>query len=630
MKTLNLYYVPILLILMSCKALKPVKPEFGGKLSVDNSAEVVVDQPEAEPEEVDISFRALQILEAQCASCHNLENPKGGFGTVLSPEEMIKSNYYLIPGDAENSEIIKRLAPVSNMPPSGEFSEDDRAVLVQWINELEVEEIVQLTDAQLLASIRQDLEQNVAVGDRPTTRYFSLQAANNAGLNQEIKDEMIKALNKTLNSISRANNINLATAIDEAKLIYRVNLRNYAIDPVLFDTTISDFYPFQVDFQAFGDDPNSVRLANDHVFLKEESTSDNYVLRMDWFNATATLPVVYARLFNLPLTQPELEAQLAVDRLNAIINNQVIRAGFRNSAVSSQNRIMERISSNGSNLAFWISYDFADNNESQQNIFNFPLGPVGIGFDARSFEFDGGEIIFQLPNGMFGYYLSLATGESIHKGPLNIVKQTDGPAQFNQAILNGMSCMSCHNQGLLYKKDEIRSFASLSQELSNEEKNKVINLYRQDSELKAAMDQDNARYFQALQSMEIDPAERDPVNYVYRYYNQNLFRSDVMAELGLDEAMLNTILNTEPFRSRWVSIYNNSGSITREEFNQLFGLVTNQFKLGVDWVPPLSGDHFASPDCMVSDAFFMDTCTEDLSLILADPEVEPAPEVLAP
>ncbi len=556
--------------------------------------------------------KALAILEQHCANCHNLNDPQGGFGTVLDVGEMIKSGRYLIPGNPEASELITRLAPRSNMPPVGPISEEEQKILADWITNIEVTVVEPLDEFQQMTLIRNDLDQFLAA-QRRNIRYFTLQVPNNAGLSDQTKEFMIKALGKTLNSFSKASIVTIPTAIDERKLIYRIDLQNLGINPVVFDTVMDNFYPFSATYEVVGNSPNEQRLVQDHDFAVQETQTNHFLIRMDWFNATASLPILYKGLLELPDTQPLLEQQLGVDLVNNINSDLVLRAGFRNSGVSSQNRVLERHVSNA-NLAYWVSYDFADNNEGTQNIFNFPLGPVGSGFDAKAFEQDGGEVIFQLPNGLFGYYLAVGTGEEIHKGPTQIVRQPDGPLQFFQQITNGLSCFSCHGQGLLYKKDDIREFVTVSQDFSNAEKNKILNMYVDNEQYKAVIDQDNKFYFDALLKLGIREGDPDPVNQAFRYYNKNLFRGDILAELGVTDTTLNLILNTEPFKSAWVSIYNNAGSITRQEFNLLYPQAVNIFKNGEIPVLPLLGDHLATPDCMAAIALFMDECTTPLSL----------------
>ncbi|NRA65634.1 MAG: cytochrome c [Pseudobacteriovorax sp.] len=609
-----------LILCLSCNKSKYKDVEY---IEVEKS--IVPEEPE-QPKSVDATpppttaELANAILTAKCASCHSITNPQGGFGTVLNVDEMIKSGIYVRPGNAKESSLITRLAPAGNMPPNGSITPEEIEILSTWINEIEVDPVIPLTDPGMISLIRTDLETNVQAAQQVSTRYFNLQVSNNAGMDDVTKDFMIKGLAKALNSLSNSPNIVIPQAIDENGLIYRVNLTDYLIDPVRFDEVMADFYPFSSEFVAVAGDNQSAVVAADHAAVTANTGTFRYNIRADWFVASFGLPVIYARLLNLPATLGELEANLGVDRLAGIQANLALRSGFRNSGVSSQNRVIERLRSSTTNRFYWISYDFADNNEGQQNLFNFPLGPAGIGFEEKSFDHDGGEVIFQLPNGMFGYYLNLADGSAIHKGPVNIVKQEGGPSQFFQSILNGVSCMSCHGQGLLYKKDEIRGFVATSNDFLAAEKDKVLALYPEEAQLKAAMDEDNAPYFKALEEMQIPLGSPDPIDSAFRYYYKNLFRKDVQAELGVTETVLNTLLAQEPFKLSWVSIVNNTGSITREEFNILYNSAMTAVRTTISHTPPVFGDHLVTPACMVADPALMDSCTK-----LTNPPEEPPP-----
>ena len=107
---------------------------------------------------------------------------------------------------------------------------------------------------------------------------------------------------------------------------------------------------------------------------------------------------------------------------------------------------------------YWESFDFAGNKE-RQSFFLFPLGPQDA-FGDFSIEFgfvhDGGEIIFSLPNGLQGYYLIDARGNRLDKGPTNIVQDA---SRRDQAVTNGISCMSCHDKGMQLKEDQVRDYA---------------------------------------------------------------------------------------------------------------------------------------------------------------------------
>ena len=117
------------------------------------------------------------------------------------------------------------------------------------------------------------------------------------------------------------------------------------------------------------------------------------------------------------------------------LGDQLARAGFAGSGVSSQNRLVERHPALYG--AYWKSYDFSKN-DGTANLFRFPLGPVFAGnpFPDQAFEHAGGEIIFNLPNGLQGYLLVDAKGKRIDAGPIEVVSdalKTSGTA----AIVTG-------------------------------------------------------------------------------------------------------------------------------------------------------------------------------------------------
>ena len=120
---------------------------------------------------------------------------------------------------------------------------------------------------------------------------------------------------------------------------------------------------------------------------------------------------------------------------------RVWRAGFNNSGVSNNNRMVERHAFRDG--AYWKSYDFAGN-VGTQNIFNHPL----------DFTHDGGEVIFNLPNGLQAYYLVNAIGSRLDEAPINIVSN---PAASDPTVRNGLSCFGCHTEGMKIFEDQVRS-----------------------------------------------------------------------------------------------------------------------------------------------------------------------------
>jgi serine/threonine-protein kinase len=326
-------------------------------------------------------------------------------------------------------------------------------------------------------------------------------------------------------------------------------------------------------------------------------------LRADWFIATATLPVPYERLLQLGADQAALDAQLGVNIQANLAANRAIRSGFKNSGVSTQNRVIERHSQNNG-LSYWISYDFARLDQIE-NIFANPIGPQPVSA-TKAFQHDGGEIIFQLPNGMLAYRLVNSTGLILDKGPTSIVKQNDAPSQFLSAIVNGVSCMNCHGAGLLYKKDEVRAFAQANVgAFTGAEMEKILNLYPEEKPFKDQMDKDNVLYFNSLKTLGIDPKSPDPVNQAFRFYNRSLSKNDVKEELGVTDAALDSLLQNEPYRTQWTSL-RTQGFISRQELSLLQTQAIEQARIELNVIQPLSGDFLATPDCMFASQVQMD------------------------
>ena len=206
----------------------------------------------------------------------------------------------------------------------------------------------------------------------------------------------------------------------------------------------------------------------------------------DWFIAQASLPPLYHDLLSLPLTDRELETRLEVDVIRNILNApgvRVWRAGTNNSGVSNNNRVIERHSSQHG--AYWKSYDFAGS-VGTQNIFTHPL----------SFTHDGGEVVFNLPNGLQGYYVTNATGFRLDDAPINIVSN---PAASDPTVRNGLSCFGCHTEGMKTFEDEVRSVIE-SNATPAYDKEQALRLYVEQSEMDALLQKDTDRYKEALEA----------------------------------------------------------------------------------------------------------------------------------
>ena len=243
-----------------------------------------------------------------------------------------------------------------------------------------------------------------------------------------------------VNSLSWKVTVTNPPPIDPQGTIFYIDLRHYEWDVNDAWGQIEAAYPYHISFEAL----TQTALRDQLGRLQGEMKSSIPSVHIDWFLANASLPPLYHELLSLPLTDRELETRLEVDvvrNLNNAPGIDVWRAGFNNSGVSNNNRMVERHTSRYG--AYWKSYDFAGS-VGTQSIFTHPL----------DFTHDGGEVIFNLPNGLQGYYLVNATGFRLDAAPIKIVSN---PAASDPTVRNGISCFGCHTEGMKTFEDEVRA-----------------------------------------------------------------------------------------------------------------------------------------------------------------------------
>ena len=391
----------------------------------------------AEEPNADLAKKTQAILEKSCHRCHGGNGSiEGGFAYVMNRQQLVNRKR-VVPGDAAKSKLFHRVES-GDMPPDGKgLGKDDIATVKRWIEAgapdfnttVEKRTFISVEDAlaQMLADISKRDEP-----DRKFIRYLTLTHLYNAGRPEDELQGYRNGVAKLVNSLSWGRKVVVPMPIDPARTILRLDLRDYKWTSKIWDAIAgADTYGLTY--------PES-KTARD---LYEYAGCVLPHVRGDWLVAAAARPPLYHDILQLPLTDKELETLLRVDADDNIRTCQVARAGFNGSAVSRNNRMIERHES--SYGYYWKSYDFGKNVD-RQNLFACPLGPG----DAKSqFKHDGGELIFNLPNGLQAYMLVNGEGRRILKGPTEIVSDPKRP---DRAVENGLSCMSCHVKGILPKR----------------------------------------------------------------------------------------------------------------------------------------------------------------------------------
>ncbi len=520
--------------------------------------------------------QARDLLQKHCARCHAPGGTiKGGFDYVLQPD-LLTARSKLVPGKAADSELFK-LVRDGDMPPRKEKvrpTPEELAVLRDWIDGGATDWRPSgprsfIADADLFRAIRADLEA-LPAQQRRFYRYFSLANLANAGRSDEDLAITRLALSKLVNSLSWHARLTAPVVVPIAHaptaasspVLLRVDIRAYKWNPRLWDRAAA-FNPYRL-----GNNSPDARVC---IHLTGTETP---FLRADWFVATASRPPLYYDMLEMPSTDRGVERLIQVDPAADIDEQSVARAGFNGSGVSKNNRLIER--HDATYGAYWKTYDFSENTE-RQNLFQHPLGPAPAN---NAFVQAGGEMIFNLPNGLHGYFLVDRNGKRIDRGPVEIVSDPQRP---DKAVEAGLSCMSCHAAGFIHKADQVRAHVLKNpQAFPKADIDTVKGLYPSDPKFRSLIDEDNKRFLQALANLGVKKDDApEPVTTVTLRYEGVIDLAGAAAEAGLKPEEFTQRLAKSASLSRALgALRAKGGSVQRETFVVAFPEMVRELRLG--------------------------------------------------
>jgi hypothetical protein len=537
---------------------------------------------------VDLEPVVIGVLENNCAKCHGPGSPaQGGIDFITDLDELIITDS-IVPGDPEGSRVYARMtSEESPMPPRTEEtrpSATDVEAVGKWIAQcagvqscgdqkfISREEMLDLISTDLSSS------DNVSPANRKFTRYFSFVHLHNAGWCDAEIEVFRNALSKLVNSLSQETQIKPPVPIDPDRLIFRVDISDYDWDGDVNEEGQAEVFRLSEPSFHFRDaDPNSINedeaaelaktfadkwemIADQNPYnveylgetaedIKALAGTDFPVMQGDAFIDVASRSPLYYDILLIPLrsarlreTDPPcgslgsadecLETQLGINILANIqdeLSNdkaKVARAGFYESKVSDFNRVIERhLFENANNRAFWISYDFSSES-----------GNANIGVHPLDFDFDGGEIIFNLPNGLQGYMLTNAEGIRLNEGPINIVQDE---SQKDFLVRNGVSCMGCHSAGMIKVADNIRADLDAGQtetQFDEVAKDQIRRLYPPGPEFEGHLEEDIRRFNDSLTLAQVPVGtEKEPVITTFLSFDEDVGLRRAGAEFGLRE-----------------------------------------------------------------------------------------------
>jgi serine/threonine-protein kinase len=517
--------------------------------------------PMAEPENLPLA--AYRILEQHCFKCHHVLQ-KQSLDLANGPATLADSRGIIVAGKPDESELFKRMIDKDEsivMPPPEEknpVSPEELETIRKWIESgakyPDPSEVLSkrphISRDEMIRRIHKHLfdTTKIPATDRRDYRYISLvHLWNNPQYTEDDLRMVRAAVSKTLNSLSTRPRIVAPTLVDEEGSILAFRLSDYGWDEGNKWKILLSFYPYGIRYDKVREEEIRTLAAD----IYQATGTKNPSVWADWFVAIATQPGdpnnaadagPYHLLLDLPLTQKEVEDSLGVNRLDDYRKDRLMRAGFLKSGVSKQNRSADRHDARYG--AYWASMDFKAG-DPQSSLLRFPLGPRNMEstYTEQSFNHAGGELIWNLPNGLQAYLLVDGDGNRINAGPVEIVND-DKNLLGTRQIVTGLSCMHCHKVGMIPFKDEVRS----AHGVGGDARAKVDKIYPKQEDFDKRVQEDIDRFLKALEPaigpfLRVGPLEKvktedfpEPIGAVAKRYlleDPNLLT--VAADLGLED-----------------------------------------------------------------------------------------------
>jgi Leucine-rich repeat (LRR) protein/mono/diheme cytochrome c family protein len=507
-----------------------------------------------------VAQEAYAILEDSCLGCHGPNGPFTEQLVIESAAQLVESGA-VVPGVPIQSELFRRLLdgdeakrmPLGQPPLSVAAIQKIGAWIQAGAPSWDIEHDVSfISTDQMLTTIQNHL-QTLSTFDRPSARYFTTTHLYNAGEGPEVLRAAAIALSKLVNSLSWGYTVVKPEPIDAQGTIFYIDLRDYEWDTRDAWTQIETVYPYVIEF----DETTRPVLHKKLAALREAMVCEVPFVHVDWFLAVASLPPLYHDILALPETEAALERELGIDvagNLRRAPGLRVIRAGTNDSGVSAHNRVVERHSFR--NGAYWKSHDFASS-----------VGPKNILQNPLSFDRDGGEVIFNLPNGLQAYYVSDATGNRIDVAPTAIVSN---PAASDPAVRNGLSCIGCHTEGMKTFEDVVRgTYEKLPASVT---KDQVLRLYVEKAEMDRFIEKDTVRYRVALEATGGIFGGIEPVHRFHEKFQEPLSASYAAASIGLEATAFVALIreNTGLQSLGLAGLLINDGNVKRDAWTANF------------------------------------------------------------
>lgn len=485
-----------------------------------------------------------RLLAQHCLRCHASAEAVSGIDLSVSFRELVDQGY--VDAVSPEQSLLYQVVARDEMPRGQlKLSAAEKALFLAWIKASLEDLHAPRPVAPWIDDVEQVITQDLAslpVAARASARYV---VASHLELNDQGLASMRKAIGLSINSVSWSAALHAPVQLGGG--VYRIGLGELGWTARTW-TRIDSVYPFAAERSA---------------------TAGDWV-RADWLIYSLALAPLYYDVLGLPVTRAGFESLLGVDRTRL-----PLRSGFLNSGVTQFNRVLER--SPTPYGAYWKSYDFNIDPSAFitpglqalkpfKNIVDYPLRPGDVPGQTTGFLHDGEEAIFHLANGLLGYYVSNFNQARLELVPIQIAQDLE---HSNRAVTTAISCMRCHSDGIIQRRDEMRAQAA---HLDDARRAKVLALYPPENVFIDAVKQDNARLRVALDGLGV--RDQRPVTTWHDRYAQPLGARQVLAELSYGGPIARLIA-CSPELGRFARVQD-GGQMARQTFEQIFATVRRE------------------------------------------------------
>lgn len=534
----------------------------------------------------EVKEAALDILEANCAGCHANGQNQGGFGYILDEDQLLTQGK-IVAGNAAESPLYQRIANGSMPPaPLDPVADQDLATIQEWINTCQGE-VAEECDGNEVISFDEQIQYmlddiaTVDFDDREFTRYLTLSELYNAGVCDDKLEYYRAGISKAINALSWDPVITPPVPIDPNETILRIDIRDYAwdADNAFNPDGVDKWELFTEEISVYG-----VEFVQDEAQVLQQFTEDNipFISGMAFlhdanlsntpgdfgFDPDEAQIGGYHEMLALPANvfgQDGLEGLLNFNIQQNQDNFDVVRAGFFESDVSIQNRAFEMHQLGAAGQSLWLSFDFIGNG-ADENLFVSPL----------DFVADGGELIFNLPNGLQAYFVFNAAGERFNRAPIAVVQDITSETG---EVLNGISCHRCHTEGIKFKKDEVRDFVLNSLDFDEDTKDIVSELYATEAELSANVDASAAAFKNAEARVWPNYQGPEPIAEGFKRQQRPVTAEILAGELGISKNVL--LANLGKLGPEFSVLVNDNATVDRDLVSQNFAFIICTLNLGI-------------------------------------------------